>query len=88
MIALGLLDEEARTGVRATRARWRVEYNDGDHLNLRGINLRAVSVGADENGGFFAIWDLRERRALIAQGRSPNHIFEKRRVAARDARKS
>jgi hypothetical protein len=78
VVALGFVDRGFLVAVWVRSKRWRVEHINGDHLDLRRENLRVLPAG-DKRAGFYAVWDLRERRKLIAKGKDPNAVFAKRR---------
>lgn len=78
--ALMLLEEEQRTGKPAKAKGWTVRYRDGDRLNLTRANLEIVDAAEGRRSNSYkALWDVKERMRLVAEGKDPNAVFRARR---------
>lgn len=91
VLALAELREQDReaAGLERTRPRlpysWQVRFLNGNHLDLRIENLHAVP--SERRTRRHTIEDLRQRRAWVREGKSPNREHAAKRCAARSANK-
>lgn len=77
-----MVKAELAGGARALAKGWVVRHVNGDTLDCRDSNLLSVPARGCRNG-YRAVWNVRERWALVRQGLDPNRLFAQRRREAR-----
>lgn len=83
VVAIGLVKAEAEGGHPAPAKGWVVRHANGNRLDNRDSNLLCVPANGCRNS-FRAVWNVRERVRLVAEGLDPNRVFaERRRKAGR-----
>ena len=88
IVALMLLEEKHRIGEPAKAKGWTAHYRDGDRLNLSRSNLERKDAGPEQRSNSYkALWDVRERARLAAEGKAPNAVFRARRPKKRKGKK-
>jgi hypothetical protein len=82
LAAISLVKAEMEGGKRAPSKGWVVRHANGSRLDCRDTNLLRVPARGCRNG-YRAVWNVRERMRLAAQGLDPNRVFAERRRAER-----
>lgn len=77
-VAERLVEEELAGGPKATAKGWIAHYKNGDHHDLRDENLGARPAMGHRNG-IRAVWAVRKRARLVAEGLDPDAVFADRR---------